>query len=110
VAADELPPVVVVAVVDSDWVPFETVVDVPVMFQPAPLPRSSSGVRTTLPVVVWSAPLSVSAVNVAEAGATSERPPAEHGGLKVAMTAPQVVCGLAAAVSVSVEPLDGLSL
>ena len=86
------------------------VVDVPVTFQPAPLPRSSSGVRITVPVVVWFVPLRVTPVNDAELGALSERLPPEHGGFNVAMTAPQLDCGLLVTVSVSVEPLVGLSL
>lgn len=49
-----------VAVVGSVFAPaFVKVVDVPVMFQPAPLPDSSSGVSTAFVETVWFVPLRV---------------------------------------------------
>jgi hypothetical protein len=49
-------------------------------------------------------------VNEVDAGAPIERLPPEHGGLKVAITAPHVDDGLLVRVSVRVAPLVGLSL
>jgi hypothetical protein len=69
--------VTVVAVVDRVRAPFVNVVDVPVRFQPARLPDSSSTVSARLVVGVWSVPFNVTDQD-AVVGAVRESEPPAH--------------------------------
>ena len=93
-----------VAVVGSVWLlVLVSVVEVPVMFQPAPVPVSSSGVVASVLVVVLSVPLSVSAEKASDDGAVRvSEPPVQDEALKVAITPTQLTAGDPVSVSLAV--------
>ena len=87
VGTTQLPPVVTVAaavievaVVESVLLAaFVNVVEVPVMFQPAPLPLRSLGVRESVVETVWFVPFTVTPGNETLAGAPSVSEPPRAG-------------------------------
>jgi hypothetical protein len=88
--------VTVVAVVERVRAPFVNVVDVPVRFQPARWPDSSSTVRARFVVGVWSAPFNVTDHD-AVVGAVSDSEPPAHAS-KRRMLPPTVTAHPSAAV------------
>ena len=79
------------------------------MFQPEPLPVSSSGVRASVFVVVLSVPFSASAEKASDVGELRvSEPPLQADALKVAITPTQVTPGDEVSVSVIV-PAERLS-
>ena len=70
---------------------FTNSVEVPLTFQPAPLPVWSSGTTTAVVVPVWSLPVRVVPGKVTIAGVVMVKaPPLQATGLKVAVTPAQV--------------------
>lgn len=78
-AMTEATPATVVAVDGRVWPPLSVkVVEVTSMFQPLPVPVSSSGVKVNEPELVWLNPFSVMPGNIADVGAVRFRLPPVH--------------------------------
>jgi hypothetical protein len=89
VAATALEEVSEVAVVGRSFeAPFLNVVDVPVMFQPARAPDSSSAVRTRELLAVWSAPFSVTDQEIVEGAVRARLAPPQASKRSIVPAAP----------------------